>query len=62
MVGTERREAVKQRVTRRRHIRRVHNEMMSAARRAVLVARSRPGFDPEVVDRVLRHLDVRSLH
>lgn len=35
--------------------------MMSAARHAVLSARSETGTDPEVVDRVLRQLDVRSL-
>ena len=35
--------------------------MMSAARHEVLAARSEPGSDPEVVDRVLRYLDVRSL-
>jgi hypothetical protein len=34
---------------------------MSAARHEVLSARSEPGADPEVVDRVLRQLDVRSL-
>ena len=32
-----------------------------AARHEVLAARSEPGADPEIVDRVLRHLDVRSL-
>jgi CPA1 family monovalent cation:H+ antiporter len=35
--------------------------MMSAARHEVLSARSEPGVDPEVVDRVLRQLDVRSM-
>ncbi|MDF3288617.1 Na+/H+ antiporter [Streptomyces silvisoli] len=61
IVDTEKREAVRERAKRQQHIRRVQNEMMSAARHAVLAARSQPGFDPEVVDRVLRHLDVRSL-
>jgi hypothetical protein len=35
--------------------------MLSAARHEVLSARNEPGAAPEVVDRVLRHLDVRSL-
>ncbi|MER5180829.1 Na+/H+ antiporter [Streptomyces sp. NPDC002896] len=57
----ERREAQAHRVERIRHIRRIQGEMLSAARHEVLSARSEPGADPEVVDRVLRHLDVRSL-
>jgi monovalent cation/hydrogen antiporter len=57
----ERREAHEQRVRRLKRIRRIQGEMMSAARHEVLAARSEPGADPEVVDRVLRHLDVRSL-
>ena len=35
--------------------------MLSAARHEVLAARSEPGADPEIVDRVLRQLDMRSL-
>ncbi|CAM5412979.1 Na+/H+ antiporter OS=Streptomyces alboniger OX=132473 GN=CP975_09035 PE=3 SV=1 [Streptomyces alboniger] len=42
-------------------VQRIQREMMSAARHEVLAARSEPGADPEVVDRVLHHLDVRSL-
>ncbi|MCX5334812.1 MULTISPECIES: Na+/H+ antiporter [unclassified Streptomyces] len=61
MGDEERREAHEQRVKRLRRIRRIQGEMMSAARHEVLAARSEPGADPEVVDRVLRHLDVRSL-
>ncbi|MEV7885579.1 Na+/H+ antiporter [Streptomyces sp. NPDC002817] len=61
MADEERREAHEQRVKRLRRIRRIQGEMMSAARHEVLAARSEPGADPEVVDRVLRHLDVRSL-
>ncbi|MGW0915115.1 Na+/H+ antiporter [Streptomyces sp. NPDC002784] len=57
----ERREAQEQRVRRLKRVRRIHGEMLSAARHEVLAARSEPGADPEVVDRVLRHLDVRSL-
>ncbi|OII69179.1 MULTISPECIES: Na+/H+ antiporter [unclassified Streptomyces] len=40
---------------------RVRRELMSAARSEVLAARTEPGADPEVVDRVLHRLDVRSL-
>ncbi|MFD0271429.1 Na+/H+ antiporter [Streptomyces sp. NPDC127106] len=61
MVDEERREAYAQRVQRLRDVQRIQREMMSAARHEVLAARSEPGADPEVVDRVLRHLDVRSL-
>ncbi|APU39899.1 MULTISPECIES: Na+/H+ antiporter [unclassified Streptomyces] len=61
MVDEERREAYAQRVQRLHDVQRIQREMMSAARHEVLAARSEPGSDPEVVDRVLRHLDVRSL-
>ncbi|SDN86233.1 monovalent cation:H+ antiporter, CPA1 family [Streptomyces sp. cf386] len=57
----ERREAHQQRVRRLKRVRRIQGELLSAARHEVLAARSEPGADPEVVDRVLRHLDVRSL-
>ncbi|MGJ5750875.1 CPA1 family monovalent cation:H+ antiporter [Streptomyces puniciscabiei] len=57
----ERREAQHQRARRLKRIRNIQNEMLSAARHEVLAARSEPGADPEIVDRVLRHLDVRSL-
>ncbi|MER7762381.1 Na+/H+ antiporter [Streptomyces sp. NPDC097619] len=61
MVDEERREAYHQRVERIRSVQRIQREMMSAARHEVLAARSEPGADPEIVDRVLRQLDVRSL-
>ncbi|MGW6744891.1 Na+/H+ antiporter [Streptomyces sp. NPDC055025] len=61
IVDDERREWVTGRVTRLRTMQRIQREMMSAARHEVLAARSEPGTDPEVVDRVLRHLDVRSM-
>ena len=61
MGDEERREAHEQRVRRLKRMRRIQGEMMSAARHEVLSARSEPGADPEIVDRVLRHLDVRSL-
>jgi CPA1 family monovalent cation:H+ antiporter len=57
----ERREAHDQRARRIKRVRRIQGEMLSAARHEVLAARSEVGADPEVVDRVLRHLDVRSL-
>ncbi len=57
----ERREAYRERARRVKRVRRIQQEMLSAARHEVLAARSEPGADPEVVDRVLRHLDVRSL-
>ncbi|MFJ8935520.1 Na+/H+ antiporter [Streptomyces sp. NPDC102365] len=57
----ERREAHAQRARRIKLVRRLQGEMLSAARHEVLAARSEPGANPEVVDRVLRHLDVRSL-
>ncbi|MEU3073700.1 Na+/H+ antiporter [Streptomyces laurentii] len=61
MVDDERRAAFTQRVQRAHTLQRIQREMLSAARHEVLAARSEPGADPEVVDRVLRHLDVRSM-
>ncbi|MGW1894834.1 Na+/H+ antiporter [Streptomyces sp. NPDC002004] len=57
----ERREAQTQRLERLERMRRIQNEMMSAARHEVLAARNEPGADPEITDRVLHRLDVRSL-
>ncbi|WP_031103476.1 Na+/H+ antiporter [Streptomyces sp. NRRL S-146] len=57
----ERREAYREGARRVKRVRWIQQEMLSAARHEVLAARSEPGADPEVVDRVLRHLDVRSL-
>lgn len=61
IVDDERREGFKRRVDRIKTVHRIQREMMSAARHEILAARSEPGADPEVVDRVLRHLDVRSM-
>ncbi|MEU8518554.1 Na+/H+ antiporter [Streptomyces sp. NPDC048577] len=61
MVDEERRAAFAERIQRVRAVQRIQREMMSAARHEVLSARNEPGADPEVVDRVLRRLDVRSL-
>ncbi|WP_089101070.1 Na+/H+ antiporter [Streptomyces hyaluromycini] len=61
VVEDERREGHEKRMRRLKRLRRIQQEMLSAARHEVLAARSEPGADPEIVDRVLRHLDVRSL-
>lgn len=61
IVDDERREWFAKRADRLRTVQRIQREMLSAARHEVLSARNEPGADPEVVDRVLRHLDVRSL-
>lgn len=62
LMDDERREWLTKRAERLKSYRKVQREMMSAARHEVLSARNEPGADPEVVDRVLRQLDVRSLH
>ncbi|MFI8290952.1 Na+/H+ antiporter [Streptomyces sp. ms191] len=61
MLDEERRAAFAERAGRVKAVQRIQREMMSAARHEVLSARNEPGADPEVVDRVLRRLDVRSL-
>ncbi|MFD0419598.1 Na+/H+ antiporter [Streptomyces sp. NPDC127108] len=61
ILDDERRERYAKRVDRFKAVQRIQREMMSAARHEVLAARSEPGYDPEIVDRVLHHLDVRSL-
>lgn len=61
IVDDERRELFERRISRMKKVHRIQGEMLSAARHEVLAARSEPGTDPEIVDRVLRHLDVRSL-
>ncbi|MEU8959839.1 Na+/H+ antiporter [Streptomyces sp. NPDC048518] len=61
LLDDERRARYAKRVDRLKAVQRIQRDMMSAARHEVLAARSEPGADPEVVDRVLRHLDVRSL-
>ncbi|MFH9039651.1 Na+/H+ antiporter [Streptomyces sp. NPDC017966] len=61
LADDERREAHRQRARRLKRVRAIQREMLSAARHEVIAARSEPGADPAVVDRVLRHLDVRSL-
>lgn len=61
IVDDERRERYSKRADRLKAVRRIQRDMMSAARHEVLAARSEPGADPEIVDRVLHQLDVRSL-
>lgn len=61
IVDEERWDAFAKRADRFAAVHRIQREMLSAARHEVLSARSEPGADPEVVDRVLHHLDIRSL-
>ncbi|MFJ9429801.1 Na+/H+ antiporter [Streptomyces sp. NPDC101490] len=61
VVDEERRAAFLERTERFKAVQRIQRELMSAARHEVLAARNEPGADPEVVDRVLRQLDVRSM-
>jgi monovalent cation/hydrogen antiporter len=61
ILDDERRESHGRRLKRLRELRRIQEDMLSAARHEVLAARSEPGADPEIVDRVLRSLDLRSL-
>ncbi|GEB54231.1 MULTISPECIES: Na+/H+ antiporter [Streptomyces] len=60
IVDEERRSAHVERVARLKKMRRLQGELLSAARHEVLAARGEPGVDPEVVDRILHQLDVRS--
>ncbi len=60
LVDEERREARARRLERLRTGREISAELLSAARHELLAARSE-GCDPEIVDRVLRQLDVRSV-
>ena len=55
------RERLAQLRRRREQWNRLQAVALAAARRAVVAARAEPGVDPEVADRVLRRLDVRSL-
>ncbi|WP_055589955.1 Na+/H+ antiporter [Peterkaempfera griseoplana] len=54
------RAAVRERTAYAQRFREVEREMLSASRREMQTARSEPGADPELVDRVLRSLDLRS--
>jgi monovalent cation/hydrogen antiporter len=59
-VDEELRTKVKQRYGEARLLHRLDQEMIAAGRREMLAARSEPGADPELVDRVMRRLDLRS--
>ncbi|MFC7216689.1 Na+/H+ antiporter [Streptomyces polyrhachis] len=61
ILDKEWRAAHAKRAKRAKEVQQIQGEMLSAARNAVLSARSEPGMDPAVADRVLRQLDVRSL-
>jgi CPA1 family monovalent cation:H+ antiporter len=54
------RAAARERAAYARRFREVELEMLAASRREMQAARSEPGADPELVDRVLRALDLRS--
>ncbi|MFC4497463.1 Na+/H+ antiporter [Streptomyces ovatisporus] len=60
IVDEERRETHAKRTARMRKIHRLNGELLSAARHEILAARSEAGSDPEVCDRVLHQLDLRS--
>ncbi|MFD0559393.1 sodium/proton antiporter (CPA1 family) [Stackebrandtia endophytica] len=60
LVDEERRELTEHDTQRFRVLHHVQDEIMSAARTAVLDMRSQPGTDPAVVDRVLHLLDMKS--
>ena len=61
LVDDRRQEAHERRIRSARKMHRIQGEMLSAARHEMVGARSEPGADPEIVDRVIRRLDVRSL-
>ncbi|WP_380279470.1 Na+/H+ antiporter [Kitasatospora purpeofusca] len=50
----------KQRLAQWRAAHSVEQEMIAASRREMVIARAEPGADPELVDQVLRGLDLRS--
>lgn len=59
-VDEELRSSMKQRFGEARLLHRLDQEMIAAGRRELQAARSEPGMDPELVDRVMRRLDLRS--
>jgi CPA1 family monovalent cation:H+ antiporter len=60
VVDEELRAKVKQRFGEAKLLHRLDQEMIAAGRREMLAARSEPGVDPEMVDRIMRRLDLRS--
>lgn len=59
-VDEELRTHVSQRFGEAKLLHRLDQEMIAAGRRELQAARSEPGMDPELVDRVMRRLDLRS--
>lgn len=56
----ERRAAHSKRTARMKKVHRLNGELLSAARHEVIAARTEAGTDPEICDRVLHQLDLRS--
>ncbi len=61
-VDEEMRAMAKQRYGEAKRLRALDQEMIAAGRRELLAARAEPDADPELVDRVMRRLDLRSEH
>lgn len=59
-VDEELRAKVKKRYGEAKQVQQLDQDMIAAGRRELLAARSEPGMDPELVDRVMRRLDLRS--
>jgi CPA1 family monovalent cation:H+ antiporter len=59
-VDEELRAAAKKRYGEAKQLHLLDQEMIAAGRRELLAARAEPGSDPELVDRVMRRLDLRS--
>ena len=59
-VDDEMRAAAKKRYGEVKRLQALDQEMIAAGRRELLAARAEPGSDPELVDRVMRRLDLRS--
>ena len=59
-IDDELRATAKKRFGEAKQIHQLDQEMIAAGRREMQAARSEPGMDPELVDRVMRRLDLRS--
>ena len=59
-VDDEMRAAAKKRYGEVKQLQALDQEMIAAGRRELLAARAEPGSDPELVDRVMRRLDLRT--
>jgi Na+/H+ antiporter len=60
MYDEDQRRELKERVHQVRRFQQVESEMLAAGRAEMQTARMEPGADPELVDRVIRKLDIRS--